>query len=71
MFAVVVKYTKNSDVVLYWWGDLATCKTNATDAHSCGYKYVRIVEIQEFKPVGTTANERCVWEQLDEMWPLF
>ena len=71
MFAVVTKYTKNSDLCLWWWGCRETCESNAVDARQCGCKYVRIVEIEDFKPVGTTADERRVWEQLDTMGLLF
>lgn len=71
MFAVVAKYTKKSEVYLWWWGNLETCESNAEDARRCGCKYVRIVEIEDFKPVGTTADDNHVWEQLDAMGPLF
>ena len=71
MFAVVAKYTKKSEVYLWWWGSLETCESNAKDAHRCGCKYVRIVEMEDFKPVGTTADDNHVWEQLDAMGPLF
>ena len=71
MFAVIAKYTKNSEVCLWWWGNESTSKSNAEDARACGCKYVKIIEIEDVPWTGTTADNKKVWAQLDAMGPLF
>lgn len=70
MFAVIATFKKSSEICLYWWGSLATCESNADEArtHPC-YKTssVRIVEIEDFTPTGTTADDRRVWEYLEAL----
>lgn len=70
MFAVIATFANSTETCLHWWGSLSTCKNNAAEArtYSC-YKRgsVRIVEIADFTPTGTTADDYKVWDMLDAM----
>lgn len=70
MFAVIATFTNSTETCLHWWGSLSTCESNAAEARTypC-YKQgsVRVVEIADFTPTGTTADDRKVWDMLDAM----
>lgn len=70
MFAVIATFTNSTEVCLHWWGSLSTCESNAAEARTypC-YKSesVQIVEIEDFIPTGTTADDLKVWDMLDAM----
>ena len=70
MFAVIATFTNSTEICLHWWGSLSTCESNAAEARTypC-YKpeSVQIVEIEDFIPTGTTADDLKVWDMLDAM----
>lgn len=70
MFAVIATFTNSTEVCLHWWGSLSTCESNAAEARAYPYyesESVQIVEIEDFIPTGTTADDLKVWDMLDAM----
>lgn len=66
MFALVARYTRRSETILWWWGDKDLCEEKAEEARSYGCKWTKIVEIDDFTPVGTTGDDMKVWKMLEE-----
>ena len=70
MFAVIATLTNSTDICLHWWGSLSTCESNAEEARTypC-YKResVQIIEIADFIPTGTTADDHKVLGMLSAM----
>jgi len=70
MFAVIATFKGSSEICLHWWGSLSTCESNAAEARTypCYKSHsVKIVEIEDFTPTGTTADDLKVWEMLEAM----
>lgn len=65
MFATIARYTRRSETILWWWGSKTLCEEKAEEARSYGCKWTKIVEIEEFTPVGTTADDMKVWAMLE------
>lgn len=68
MFAVTALFTNTTETCLFDWGPLAICEAAAQEASTLGCydpKSVKITEIADFVPTGTTADDRKVWEMLE------